>query len=316
MHAVLDPILAPGPIEVFEDVERWWPAHVDATAHLDAPIDRAIVGASRVDRLGFAFAGGYRAALDALVPALPRDHLASLAATEAGGAHPRAIQTTLARDDAGLFVDGHKQWVTLGRAGGVLLVVARLPDVTGPHPSLRVVRVDAQAPGVHVEPLPAAPFVPEIPHAKLVLDHVRVATEDVLPGDGYADYLKPFRTIEDLHVHAAVLAWLAAVLVRVDGPRALVEALVASVVTARALAREDPRAPAVHVATAGLVDAATRLVADAEPIITGLGGALAERWVRDRALLAVASKARAQRRERAWEVIRGARAGAGRAPDG
>ena len=41
-----------------------------------------------------------------------------------------------------------------------------------------------------------AAFVPEISHAEVELDRVKVSDADVLPGDGYDDYLKPFRTIE------------------------------------------------------------------------------------------------------------------------
>ena len=36
---------------------------------------------------------------------------------------------------------------------------------------------------------------------------VVVADGDWLPGDGYANYIKPFRTIEDIHVFAALAAW-------------------------------------------------------------------------------------------------------------
>jgi hypothetical protein len=32
--------------------------------------------------------------------------------------------------------------------------------------------------------------------------------EDLLPGDGYDRYLKPFRSIEDIHIQAATLAWV------------------------------------------------------------------------------------------------------------
>lgn len=34
------------------------------------------------------------------------------------------------------------------------------------------------------------------------------AFAEVLPGDGYDDYIKPFRTLEDVHVHLALGAFL------------------------------------------------------------------------------------------------------------
>lgn len=298
-------LLRPEPARAHESAAAWWADHVATTAELARPIDRAIAGAAIVDRLGYAFAGGYAAALAALVPALDRDRLASLAATEEGGAHPRAIATTLSRQEGDRWVlRGRKRWVTLGPEGGTLLVVARLaappPGAPADRPTLRVVRVDARAPGVTIEPLAHMPFVPEIPHASVVLDGVAVRDDDLLPGDGYDAYLKPFRTIEDVHVHAALLAWLLAIAARAGWPRALSERLLAVLAATRALAASDPSAPETHVALAGAI-AETRAVIDAcEPAWERVDPALRARWQRDRALLDVASKARAARLERAW----------------
>jgi hypothetical protein len=73
-------------------LREWWAATERASAWPHS-IDRAIAGGVRADRLGFAFAGGYAAALAALVPGLTG--IAALCATEEGGAHPRAIHTRL-----------------------------------------------------------------------------------------------------------------------------------------------------------------------------------------------------------------------------
>src|SRR5262245_25603109 len=94
----------------------------------------------------------------------------------------------------------------MASAAQSLLVVASTGNVDGKN-RLRVVRVPANAAGVRIEPA-VAPFVPEIAHARVTLDGVRVSAGDLLPGDGYDDYLKPFRTIEDLHVHGALLGYL------------------------------------------------------------------------------------------------------------
>ena len=47
--------------------------------------------------------------------------------------------------------------------------------------------------------------MPDIGHARLHLDNVLC---ELLPGDGWDSYVKPFRSIEDLHVLAAITAWL------------------------------------------------------------------------------------------------------------
>jgi hypothetical protein len=296
---VLSHVLAPGPMLAFDSARGWWPDHLARTTHYAAAIDRAIVGAARVDRLGFAFAGGYAAALQAMVPSLSPSTLASFAATEEGGVHPRAITTTLTERDGGFRLDGAKKWVTLGPDGGEVLVVAKLAG-SSERPVLRVARVDARAAGVTITPLPDTPFVPEIPHASIRFEVVRV--DAVLDGDGYDAYLKPFRTIEDIHVHAALWAWLVAIGVRSGWPRELVAAATALLVAIRALASEDPRSPHTHVALGGVIAASNGLVTSLDPSWASVDADLRARWQRDRALLGVASAARAKRLERAWEA--------------
>ena len=46
------------------------------------------------------------------------------------------------------------------------------------------------------------------PARPIALHDVRVAADSLLPGDGYDRYVKPFRTIEDTHINAALMAWL------------------------------------------------------------------------------------------------------------
>jgi acyl-CoA dehydrogenase len=306
LDQALDAALAPGPMLTFETPAAWWKDHLARTAAFDVPIDRAIVGAASVDRLGFAFAGGYAAALSAMVPSLPRETLASFAATEEGGAHPRAIKTTLTHAQGGGFVlSGAKKWVTLGPDGGAAVVVARLADARSAEdrPRLRVVRVDAGAPGMTITPLEHTAFVPEIPHASIRFDDVRIASEAVLPGDGYDLYLKPFRTIEDIHVHAALWSWLLAIGVRAMWPKELLARATALLVSTRALAAEPATSPQLHVALGGVIEESKALVLAIEPCWSAVDTHLRARWERDKVLLSVATSARVQRLAKAWETL-------------
>ncbi|MCW5806067.1 MAG: acyl-CoA dehydrogenase, partial [Deltaproteobacteria bacterium] len=239
-------------------------------------------------------AGGYREALRALVP--DATGIASLCATEDGGAHPRAIATRL----EGGRLTGKKKWATLASHAPTLLVVASIGADGAGRNRLRVVRVAANAPGVRLVPASAA-IVPEIPHAAVELDGVAVAEGDVLPGDGYDDYLKPFRTVEDIHVHAALAGYLVGVARRHAFPRETIERLLAVALAAHALAGCDPKATATHLALAGVLAEARRAVEEAEAHWRARpADAERTRWERDRALLDVAGKARAARREKAW----------------
>jgi alkylation response protein AidB-like acyl-CoA dehydrogenase len=287
-----------------EDVAAWWPRYLEIARAWPTPIDRAMAGGHAADRLGWAFASGYQAALRALVADLPEDTMAALCVTEAEGNAPRAIRSSLRRESDGFVLDGSKRWTTLGPSGALFLVAARDEAACGERVALRVARIASTAPGVHVEPMPPTRFVPEVPHAQLRFDGVRVAPGDLLPGDGYDLYVKCFRTVEDLHVNAAMLAYLVREAERLGWPGEWVERTLAVLRAARALALDDPAKPAVHIALAGTLALARTLVTEAEQNWTSTADDSAfARWQRDRELLGVAGKARIQRTARAWERL-------------
>lgn len=302
---ILERVLSTTRVRSFDDVRAFFAEHERATRDLERPIDRAIAAGASADRLGYAFAGGYAAALDALLG--ERVSLTALAATEQGGAHPRAIATRLDHTSDGLRLRGEKNFVTLASLVEAVLVVARVDGPDGAaHPSLRVVRVPVSRSGVRIAPLDALPFVPEVPHAIAFFEDVRIEPEEVLEGDGYTRYLKPFRTVEDLHVHGALLGYLSSVGARSTWPEDLRERTLAALVATRALAAEDPSAATTHLALAGLLQDARSIVAASEPHWTAVAPDERARWTRDRPLLSIAEEARSARRVRAWERVRGA----------
>lgn len=282
-----------------DSLSTWWATTIEARGELATPVERALVGGALADRLGFAFAAGYSEALRVLVPGLTG--IAALCVTEAGGNHPRAIETKLVAVAGGYELSGHKKWATIGSLADALLVCASTGSDAGVN-RLRLVRVPASAPGVHVHAM-TMPMVPEIPHAEITLDRVRVSEADLLPGDGYAEYVKPFRTVEDIHVHAAIVGYLIGVARRRTFPRDTIEGLLALATTTRAVAAEDARSPATHVVLAGLFALVAREVAAIEARWSGSPDEEWHRWQRDRALLQVAGKAREARRDKAWSLL-------------
>ena len=283
-------------------VEAWWERHRVLAARWPDSADLALVGGLHADRLGWAFSSGYQAAGSRLFSSGAPGPVA-LCATEAGGVHPRAIDTTLTRTTDGARLDGHKTFVTLGGFARALFVVAREGATPEGRPRLRVVRIDADAPGVEVRPLPLMPFVPEVPHAEILLTKVAVAEATILPGDGYTDYLKPFRTVEDLHVHAALVGFLLRAGRLHEWPDATLEALAGQASACRDLAAADPRSLALHVALAGTL-AAVAAIAEDESLWARVHPAVVEAWQRDRPLLRVASAARDARLRAAWSALR------------
>jgi len=289
------------------DVAGWWSQvwlSVDSPGA--SPAALAVASGFAADRVGWAFAGGYQAALRALLPDLPHDVLVALCVTEADGNRPRDIRTTIApQPDGTLRIDGAKRWTTLGPNSTLLLVVGTLPAlVDATRPQLRVARVPAATPGVALQPMPPTRFVPEVPHAQVMLHDVCVGADALLPHDGYDACVKPFRTIEDVHVTLAVLAYLLREGRARHWPAAFDERVVAAIALLMHLATEDPRAAPTHIALAGALRIAHRLYADAYPLWDGAGDdPAAQRWRRDMPLLEVASVAREQRAARAWERL-------------
>src|SRR5215470_6430078 len=255
------------------------------------PVERAVVGGARADRAGHAFAIGYTAALEALVG----ETRAAFCVTEDGGNHPRAIETRLVDGQ----VTGAKRWATLADRATHLLVVARDGTDAAGRPRLRVVRVRRDAPGVTLE-VSAAAFVPEIAHARVTLEGV---AGEVLPGDGYADYVKPFRTVEDIHVHAALVGYLIGVARQRGFARGLIERLAVVAMAIAALGAADAKSAATHIALAGAIATTAGLIAELEAAWADVPDEEWQRWQRDRAILQVAGRARSERLARAWEVL-------------
>lgn len=284
-----------------ETLESWWRATEEPRASFDKPVDRALLGGALADRVGFAFVGGYQAALDALFG--PGTGITSLCVTEAAGNRPQDIATTLKETSPGAFVlTGRKKWATGGPLATTLLVAASTGTDDLGRNNLRMVRVPTNAKGVTINPATVS-FVPEIPHAEVELDGVQVSEGAVLPGDGYANYIKPFRTVEDAHVHAALLGYVVGVARRIKVARDLVEQLLAAALAIRNIALADPRSPATHIALAGSLSQIAHVVGEVELRWEDSEGPEWTRWLRDRAIFRVAGAARAARREKAWSLI-------------
>lgn len=278
-------------------------------------VERALWAGFHADRLGYAFVGGYGAALSRLVDhvgqaegvlARPLPANVCLCATESGGAHPRAIATRLDKQGGALVLDGEKTFATLATVADELLVVAsRGLEADGTN-RLRLVRVKPNAKGVTIVARPETPFTPEIPHAIVRFDRVVVETEDMLPGDGYERWVKPFRTIEDTHVLAATVGYLQGA-ARAHGFGHDVSAeLVSLSLSLIDVGARDPESPLTHIVLAGLFGAARRLVASLDAAWSKAPEDERARWARDLPLLTIAENARGKRTEAAWGRLSGA----------
>lgn len=283
-------------------------------------VERALWGGFHADRLGYAFVAGYSAALARLVEHVARLHPAaggrpftdrplpakvSFCATESAGGHPRSIATRLDKQGGALVLNGEKTFATLATMADELLVVASRGIEADGKNRLRMVRVKPNANGVTITPRPDTPFTPEIPHAVVRFTNAVVENEDVLPGDGYEHWLKPFRTIEDTHVLAATVGYLQGAARTYGFERSVMAELVSTSLGVIDIGARDADAPLTHIVLAGLFSGASRLTDSlggewAKASSSTAGAEERERWERDRALLQVAEGARNKRTEAAW----------------
>jgi hypothetical protein len=286
-----------------ETVADWWPRHRAIAVEHPSTIQQAIVGGFVADRIGWAFASGYQAALRSLFPDAPYDKLCALCVTESDGNSPKAIKSTLKRVDGGWILDGAKRWTTLGPEGSLFFVAARDEAATGERPSIKLAGIASGAPGVKIQKMPATKFVPEVPHAQLQFEDVRV--DALLPGDGYDLYVKPFRTVEDIHVQAAILAYLMREAQRLGWPEHWIERLSALLAALSTLSNMPPSNAETHIGLAGALRISAGLIEETQAFwLKSAADPAALRWQRDRELLTVAGKARELRTKRAWERLR------------
>jgi len=288
-----------------ESVADWWQRHREICRIYREPFDRAVADGFAADRVAWAFASGYQSALHALFPDAPDDRICALCVTEADGNSPKAIRSSFRKSAQGWLLNGAKRWTTLGPDGALFFIAARDEAAFGERPSIRVARVESTAPGLKIETMPATRFVPEVPHAQLQFENVPLQDTALLAGDGYTAYVKPFRTVEDIYVNAAVVAYLVREARRLGWPDTWIERCCSLLLSLEKLAAADPQSPETHLALAGALAIGGGLIAESEAYWQSApADPAAQRWQRDRELLKVASGPRAQRTKRAWELLR------------
>lgn len=306
MHPIIRTLLrSPTAAQRHDTLAEWLPSWQALVASGQDAFALALAGGHAADRVAWATSAGYQAALRSLYPEQPAHALLAMCATEAGGNRPRDIQTRFVpQADGSIRIDGRKSWVTLGSASTHLFVIGALPGAGGDRLDIRVALVPASATGVRLEDMAPLAFTPEVPHARLALEAVTLPADALLPGDAYEGLTKPFRTVEDIHISAAVLAYLLREARQQQWPPAYAEALVATLCLLGDLAAQSMTDAAVHVALAGALNQVQGLYREAGELWqAGVASEAALRWQRDAALFGIAGKVRQLRAERAWQKL-------------
>lgn len=275
-------------------LEDWYARLLARLGGTPQPFELALLGGLQAATPGLAFLAGYQAALRVLWPAAPWT-AGALCVTENRSTRPADMNTRI----EGLQISGRKDFVTAAECADWLLVAAR-EEGEGQMPRLALGVVRQGAPGVRIEPLPALPLMPDIGHARL---HLQQAQGERLAGDGWDAYVKPFRSIEDVHVLTAVTAWLYGVGQDSVWPQALQLRLLGLLAGCAEVARQCPSTPASHVLLAGLFAQFAALRGEVDAAMAGGPAEWAALWQRDRNLLEIARTAREKRLEKALQGL-------------
>ena len=286
---------------------EWFKVFKQSTERFDKSIDKALLGGRMSQCVGFAFSAGYQSAIESLF-GLEEPVMASLCVTEAEGNHPRAIKSRLFEDDGKLFISGRKNFISGAEHAGLMYVACRDErfgeglDAQG-RPIIKVLKIPTKAAGVSIETMPALGFIPEVSHGRVWLDAVALEAEQVLSGDGYLNYVKAFRSYEDLHVLASIAAYRLGEAVDSAWGKGFIEQHLAVILALRELASMPLDSAVAHIALSACRSQLMTLIEASDSMFEEKNAEGFQSWQRDKVLLKVASKAHKARTERAWNFF-------------
>ena len=268
-------------------------------------VARAVLLGAQCPLPAYGFASGYQVALFVLYPQANPKQRYAFCVTEPKGNNPKAIETYLQQSPDGWQLHGHKSFITAIDQADVFLVAAEVKGAAtdGNKKTIKLVVLEKSTPGITLQPLPELPFVAELSHGAMAMDSVAIGESQILPGDGYEDYVKRFRTIEDIHVSAALLGFWLGLAFRFQWPASAKERLLGVWMQYQGLLAFDFNDSGAHIALAGVLRQQAQCFDELLPQLDTLPEALRNTCIRDRKLEQVASAAREKRLAKAWQHI-------------
>ena len=274
-----------------------WYKLIRTDSSLSLPLElESAYGGFFANSVGQAFVAAYEVALQRLTGVDTRESTASFCITENKSTHPADMQTILSLDNEGCYsISGKKDFVTLAQDAKKLFVAARSGVTNTGRSKIKLVNIPIDAAGVKVQLLPDLPFVSDVSHGVVSFDSVLVKHEDLFSGDGYANYVKPFRWFEDINVFMAVSAYLFKLSLAFKWPvKARIEmmSLLASLSSLQKMKADSSTA---HIVMFELTDSLDKWLLRYDDAWCNVPEAFVQAWRRDLALLKVATRARKAR---------------------
>ncbi len=267
------------------------------------PFQRLMRVAVRADRRSAASIAGHQAAIRRLFPTTPADAICAFCISEDRGPHPKYINTALVDSVEGLRLNGTKRWGSVAPDADLLYVAASVGR-DGERNELRMIALPTGRAGISLDLEPYVAYGPEMRIADITMDDVQVHADEVIPGDAYLNYIKPFRLIEDVYNTVGTQIGLFRLGMVHGWPDERLETLVALITQAAAVSTTDmASAEAIPLLTAYL-RASGDFWVDTWKSWPDAPSSVIEQWSPDRGLLDIAARARETRRQTAWEALR------------
>lgn len=263
---------------------------------------RLVRVALQADRRSLASVAGHQAAIRRLFPATPDDAIVAFCVSEDKGPRPSHIHTSLTPAGDSFTMTGTKRWGSMAPVADVRYVAASVGR-NGDRNDLRMVALPSDRPGITLDLEPYESWGPEFQICDLHFADVAVRADEVLPGDGYLNAIKPFRLVEDVYNTAGSLIGLFQLGRRNDRPIEQLESLVGLIVQAGAIAETDMASDASVVLLSEFLGRADAAWSSFWADWTNPPADLAAAWTPERGLLGVAAAARATRRSTAWTAL-------------
>ncbi len=287
-------LLGPLPRSMQTQPSNWFTELTQRTADAST-FERALLGGRLAATPGLAFLAGYQAALRALLPSAPQG-IGALCVTEQRSSKAADIQTRLLNGQ----LTGQKDFVIGGDYAQWLIVLAR-SEAKQQAPRLTAVLVATDNTSVSLQSRSALPIVPDIPHSSVQFS---LSPCMVLAGDGWNDFNKPFRTLEDGHVLAALCAWLYGQSLLDQWPQDLQLQLIALLAGLKETLQQPNKEAATHLLLGGiLAQFASLQTLISQALSAHSSHATALAWQRDKAILEIARPARMRRLEVALNTL-------------
>ena len=220
------------------DSARSWAMNFFGNTQQKNEVDQAIWGGFNVQQFSFAFLAGYQAALSKMFPGIASGKLKALCVSEENGAHPKAIETSLHNSK----INGLKTYVTAGTEAEYLMVLCRTNEISNGRQMLKMVHLPVAMQQIQISDF-ELPFMREIRHGSVNLTETPIESDQILEGDGYKLYVKPFRTYEDIFLGISYQSMLLRQAIAYNWEETLRDKLILNIFTLKNLSYLAPSDP-------------------------------------------------------------------------